>query len=77
MSANTLTTRWGITGYDNATDATVWTYSAHSESGAISLAKTMQKIGCTILEKPKLQVNGLWTFNFTSPLNRREFALPN
>jgi hypothetical protein len=71
-----LQTRWGITGYENDPDDPVWTYSSPSESGAISLAKTMQKIGSTILSKPVLDDHGLWKFEFTNPLNRNKFDLP-
>ena len=55
-------------GYENDVNASTWSYSAFSESGAVILAKTMKKLGCTIVEKPKQREDGLWMFEFTNPL---------
>ena len=55
-------------GYENDVNAPVWKYTAFSESGAVSLAKTMKKLGCSIVEKPSQREDGLWIFSFTNPL---------
>ena len=55
-------------GYENDVNGSVWKYSAFTESGANTLAKTMKKLGCTIVEKPKQREDGLWMFEFTNPL---------
>lgn len=53
---------------ENSKDEPIWTYSAMTETGAYTLAKTVRdKMGCTILEKPMLHENGLWFFMFTNP----------
>jgi hypothetical protein len=55
-------------GVENDVDAPMWQYTAFSEVGAITLAKTMKKLGCSIIEKPKQRKDGLWIFSFTNPL---------
>lgn len=56
------------TWYENDEDADIWRYSAFTESGAYTLAKTMKRLGCTIVEKPRIRKDGLWMFAFTNPL---------
>ena len=56
---------WGV---ENDVDAPMWQYTAFSEAGAVTLAKTMKKLGCSIIEKPKQRKDGLWIFSFTNPL---------
>ena len=60
---------WGHWGYENDQNAEVWRYACFTESGAYTLAKTMKKMGCTIIEKPTMRDDGLWMFAFSNPLH--------
>ena len=64
-AANADTANWG---YENDIDGDIWRYSAFTESGAYTLAKTMKRLGCTIVEKPSQRKDGLWFFAFSNPL---------
>lgn len=61
---NTEEATWG---YDNDPKSKIWKYSAFTESGAITLAKTMKRMGCEIVNKPTQREDGLWMFSFTNP----------
>lgn len=61
-------------GYENDLDGDVWRYATFTESGAYTLAKTMKRMGCTIVEKPSQREDGLWMFAFTNPLRVLEAA---
>lgn len=67
-SASDKTAEAGDWYYENDIDGDIWRYSAFSESGAYTLAKTMKRLGCTIVEKPTLRDDGLWFFAFSNPL---------
>jgi hypothetical protein len=61
---------------ENSLKEKTWTYSALTQGGAISLAKTMQtKFGCKILSNPKKNTNSMWEFKFTNPFYKTNYKI--
>lgn len=55
--------------FENNPNAVIWKYSMLTQNGAITMAKTLQKMGSTIQEQPTFdKENNVWVITFTNPL---------